>query len=110
VLVRPELEPYAGTILVVGYGVACYGAADRYLGMLATTLGDWEVAEARFDAAMDLNRRMGAPTWLAHTAYEYGRMLHTRGREEDAGRAASAHRGRRARRAHRNAGAPGSDR
>jgi DNA-binding CsgD family transcriptional regulator len=88
-LVRPELEPQAGTVVVVGYGVACYGAADRYLAMLAATLGDWEVAEARFEAAMDLNRRMGAPTWLAHTAYEYGRMLHARGRPGDASRAAA---------------------
>jgi predicted ATPase/DNA-binding CsgD family transcriptional regulator len=88
-LVQPELEPHAGTIVVVGYGVACYGAADRYLAMLAATLGDWEVAEARFDSALELNRRMGTPTWLAHTAYEYGRMLRTRGRAQDAGRAAS---------------------
>ena len=88
-LVRPELEPYAGTVVVVGHGVACYGAADRYLAMLATTLRDWEVAEARFGAALDLNRRMGASTWLAHTAYEYGRMLHARGRPEDADRATS---------------------
>jgi DNA-binding CsgD family transcriptional regulator len=86
-LLRPELETYAGTIVVVGYGVACYGAADRYLGMLAATLGDWGVAEARFDAALDVNRRMGAPTWLAHTAYEYGRMLHARGGAEDLSRA-----------------------
>ncbi|HEX6651263.1 MAG TPA: AAA family ATPase [Thermoleophilaceae bacterium] len=88
-IVRPELEPYSGTVVVVGHGVSCYGAADRYLGMLAATLGDWEIAEARFDAALDLNRRMGASTWLAHTAYEYGRMLYARGREEDASRAAS---------------------
>jgi predicted ATPase/DNA-binding CsgD family transcriptional regulator len=88
-LVRTELEPHAGTVVVVGYGVVCYGAADRYLAMVAATLRDWEVAEARFDAALDLNRRMGAPTWLAHTAYEYGRMLHTRGRAEDGSRAAS---------------------
>jgi DNA-binding CsgD family transcriptional regulator len=88
-LVRPELEPHAGTTVLVGHGVACYGAADRYLGMLATTLGDWEVAELRFEAAMELNRRMGAATWVAHTAYEHGRMLLARGRAEDAGRAAS---------------------
>jgi DNA-binding CsgD family transcriptional regulator/tetratricopeptide (TPR) repeat protein len=88
-LVRPELEPYAGTIVVIGYGVACYGAADRYLGMLAATLGDWAVAEASFDAAMDVNRQMGAATWLAHTAYEYGRMLQTRGRPEDVSRTES---------------------
>ena len=88
-LVRPELEAYAGTVVVVGYGVACYGAADRYLAMLATTLGDWETAEARFDAAMALNTQLGAPTWLAHTAYEYARMLHARDRAEDAGRITS---------------------
>jgi DNA-binding CsgD family transcriptional regulator/tetratricopeptide (TPR) repeat protein len=88
-LVRPELEPHAGTFVVVGYGVACYGAADRYLGMLATTLGDWELAESHFDTALELNGRMGADTWLAHTAYEYGRMLLGRGRAEDASRVAS---------------------
>jgi DNA-binding CsgD family transcriptional regulator/tetratricopeptide (TPR) repeat protein len=85
-LVQSELEPYAGTVVVVGYGVACYGAADRYLAMLAATLGDWEVAEARFDAASELNRRMGADTWLAHTLYEHGRMLNARGRPEDESR------------------------
>jgi len=88
-LLQPELEPHAGTIVVVGYGVACYGAADRYLGMLAATLGDWEAAATRFDAALELNRRMGASTWVAHTAYQYGRMLHARGRDEDGDRAAS---------------------
>jgi DNA-binding CsgD family transcriptional regulator/tetratricopeptide (TPR) repeat protein len=88
-LLQPELESYAETVVVIGYGVACYGAADRYLGMLAATLGDWEVAETRFAAALDLNRRMGAPTWLAHTEYEYARMLRARGREEDMSRAAS---------------------
>jgi DNA-binding CsgD family transcriptional regulator len=75
--------------VVVGHGVACYGAADRYIAMLAATLGDWEIAEAHFEAALKLNRRMGASTWLAHTAYQYGRMLHARARAEDASRAAS---------------------
>jgi DNA-binding CsgD family transcriptional regulator len=88
-LVRPKLAPHAGTTVIVGHGVACYGAADRYLGMLATTLGDWDVAEGHFDSALELNRRMGAATWLAHTAYEYGRMLLARGRVEDASRIAS---------------------
>ena len=66
---------------MIGHLVACYGAADRYLGMLAATLGEWDAAEAYFERAMTLNRRMGAFTWLAHTAYEYGRMLSRRGRD-----------------------------
>ena len=77
-LVYPELEPYAGENVMVAHLVACYGAADRYLGMLAAVLGEWERAEGHFEAALALNRRMGAETWVAHTAYEYGRLLLTR--------------------------------
>ena len=74
-LVYPELEPLAGGNVMVGHLVACYGAADRYLGMLAATLGEAERAEEHFERALELNRRMRAPTWVAHTAYEYGRLL-----------------------------------
>ncbi len=78
-IVYPELESLAGTNVMIGHLVACYGAADRYLGMLAATLKEAARAEEHFERAMDLNRRMGASTWLAHTAYEYGRLLHGRG-------------------------------
>ncbi|MFI5003412.1 MAG: ATP-binding protein [Solirubrobacterales bacterium] len=74
-LVYPLLAPLAGRNVMIGHGVACYGAADRYLGMLAATLGDTDDAAGHFEAALHLNRQMGADTWLAHTAYEYGRML-----------------------------------
>jgi DNA-binding CsgD family transcriptional regulator len=87
-IVYPELEPLAGANVMIGHLVACYGAADRYLGMLAATLGEWERAEEHFERAMVLNRQMGALTWLAHTAYEYARMLLSRGpAERDRGRA-----------------------
>jgi DNA-binding CsgD family transcriptional regulator len=51
--------------------------------MLAATLGEWERAERHFEGAMELNRRMAARTWLAHTAYEYARMLIASGQAED---------------------------
>jgi DNA-binding CsgD family transcriptional regulator/tetratricopeptide (TPR) repeat protein len=96
-LVYPLLAPLSGTNLMIGHGVACYGAADRYLGMLASTLGDADRASSHFEAALELNRRMGARTWLAHTYYEYGRMLlrgtdRTRGAQllAEAGRLAEA--------------------
>jgi DNA-binding CsgD family transcriptional regulator/tetratricopeptide (TPR) repeat protein len=78
-LVYPQLAPLAGTNVMIGHGVGCYGAADRYLGMLAATLGDTGGAARHFEAALHLNRQMGADTWLAHTAYEYGRMLLAQG-------------------------------
>jgi DNA-binding CsgD family transcriptional regulator/tetratricopeptide (TPR) repeat protein len=86
-LLYPKLEPLAARTVVIGQLVACYGAADRYLGMLAGVLGNWDVAEAHFEYGLYLNRRMGAHTWTAHTAYEYARTLLTRGRPVDEPRA-----------------------
>lgn len=74
-IVYSELEPLAGTNVMIGHLVACYGAVDRYLGMLAALLEEPARAEEHFEQAMEQNRRMGASTWLAHTAYEYGRFL-----------------------------------
>lgn len=71
----PALAPLAGANVMIGHLVAYQGSADRYLGMLATTLGEWQQAEEHFERAMELNRRMGASTWLAHTSYEYARLL-----------------------------------
>jgi DNA-binding CsgD family transcriptional regulator len=83
-LVYPELEPLAGASVMIGHLVACYGAADRYLGMLAATLGEHERAREHFERALVLNRSMGATTWLAHTGYEYARLLLGLGTEERA--------------------------
>jgi DNA-binding CsgD family transcriptional regulator len=79
----PELAAYAGTNVMVGHLVACYGSMDRYLGTTASVLGDWERAEAHFQAALALNTRLGARTWLAHTAYAYAHMLLARGTGDD---------------------------
>ncbi|MDQ6817066.1 MAG: AAA family ATPase, partial [Actinomycetota bacterium] len=48
-LLYPELAPLAGSNVVIGHGVACYGAADRYLGLLAATLGDHDRAVEHFE-------------------------------------------------------------
>jgi DNA-binding CsgD family transcriptional regulator len=86
--VYPELEPLGGGNVMIGHLVSCYGAVDRYLGMLAATLGETDRAIGHFELALELNRRMGAATWTAHTAYEYGRFLLGRGRG-DRGEAAA---------------------
>jgi DNA-binding CsgD family transcriptional regulator len=80
-LVYPAFAPFATTNVMIGHLVSCYGSADRYLGMLASTLGDTDLAELHFERALELNRRMGAQTWLAHTAFEYARSLLRQGRD-----------------------------
>jgi len=86
--VYPGLAPYTGTNVQIGHLVACHGSADRHLGMLAATLGDWARAEEHFQAAVALNERLGARTWLAHTLLEHARMLLARRAGNDRERAA----------------------
>jgi len=78
------LLPMSGANVMIGHGVSCYGAADRYLGVLATTFGDLELAEAHLIRARELNRAMGASTWLAHSSYAYARVLAEQGRLDEA--------------------------
>jgi DNA-binding CsgD family transcriptional regulator len=85
-LIYPELAPLSGLNVTIGHGVACYGSADRYLGMLAATLGDADRAARHFESALEANARMGARTWLAHTAFVYGRCLDAAGNGERAAR------------------------
>ena len=68
---------------MIGHGVAIYGAADRYLGMLAATLGEWELRGAALRGGARDEPRDGRGHWLAHTAYEFGRMLLARGGRDD---------------------------
>ncbi len=74
-LVYRELAPLSGTTILFPPVAVCYGAADRYLGMLATTMRAWKPAAHHFGVALELNERMGTPVWLAHTQYQYARML-----------------------------------
>jgi len=73
------LLPYAERTVVAGGATACYGAAARYLGMLATVRQEWEAAQQHFVAAQKLDGRMGARPWLAHDQVEYAAMLLARG-------------------------------
>jgi DNA-binding CsgD family transcriptional regulator len=47
------LLPHDGYNIMVGPTAACYGAAARYLGMLATTMSRWEEAQRHFESALE---------------------------------------------------------
>jgi len=78
--------PYAELNVLVGLDFYL-GASGRYLGQLAAAMSHWDVAEAHFEHALRLDERTGAATWLAHSRYQYGRMLRLRGRSADQERA-----------------------
>jgi tetratricopeptide (TPR) repeat protein len=80
------LLPYAELNVLVGLDFYL-GASGRYLGQLAASMARWDEAEAHFEHALDLDERTGAQVWLAHSRYQYGRMLLARGRTGDRERA-----------------------
>jgi len=81
------LRPYAELTVVVGNATVCLGATSRFLGQLAGTMAKWDLAETHLAHALELNTKMYAVPWMAHTLFQYSRMLMRRGRHEDTERA-----------------------
>jgi class 3 adenylate cyclase/tetratricopeptide (TPR) repeat protein len=77
------LWPHRDTAILAPPTTVCVGAAAHYLGLLAGTMGEWEKAEAHFEAAQLMNEQMKAWPRLANTRLAYARMLLARGRNED---------------------------
>jgi DNA-binding SARP family transcriptional activator len=71
----------------VSHPVCAFGSVSRYLGLLASTLRRFDDAERHFEAALEMNERMGAHPWVAHTKHDYARVLLARGAEGDETRA-----------------------
>ena len=74
------LLPYAGHNVVCGAHTVCYGSADRFLGILATTCGRWDEAERHFEAAIAMDQRTCGRPWLAHSRYQYARLQQAQSR------------------------------
>jgi class 3 adenylate cyclase/tetratricopeptide (TPR) repeat protein len=77
------LLPYRDLAMVVPTTTVCCGANARYLGMLASAIGDWAAADEHFVLALDMDERLRAWPWLAHTKHEFALMLRARGRAAD---------------------------
>ena len=69
-------------------GEVALGPVARYLGICAATTGRWDEAASHFEDAIAMNARVGARPQLAHTRYDYGRMLLARDGPGDGTRAA----------------------
>jgi len=70
----------SGTAVVTGHGIACLGAADRYLGMLAATLGDMDSAEAHLVRAVAFDEGNGGVLWASHARLHLSRVWRRQGR------------------------------
>ena len=80
------LQPYE-RLNAVAPGEASVGSVARGLGVLATTLRRFDRAQQHLEVALEMNRRMQARPWLAHTQHDLGAMLLTRNGLGDCSRA-----------------------
>jgi transcriptional regulator with XRE-family HTH domain len=80
--------PYSGSNCTLGLA-SFLGAADHWLGVLATAAGRYAEACTHLEAALSRHRDMGARPWTALTEEAYGRVLSLRGQPADAERAAA---------------------
>jgi DNA-binding SARP family transcriptional activator/tetratricopeptide (TPR) repeat protein len=69
-LLRPHAHRNA-----VCHPACAAGSVSRYLGLLSATSSRWEEAERHFEDGLEMNERMGARPWVAHTQHDYARML-----------------------------------
>ena len=81
------LLPREGLCILGGRGVYFRGAATRYLGLLAGTLGRWDDAVRHHEDALITNTRAQAPPWIARSLRELASALVARSDPADAPRA-----------------------
>src|SRR5262249_59994286 len=81
------LLSYADRCATVGIAAA-RGSVARFLGLLATVLSRYDDAERHFEKALEINARIRARIWVAHTQHDYARMLVARDGPGDPTRAA----------------------
>ena len=81
-----QLLPFAGGH-ANGHTEGSIGSVDRYLGLLAATMGLTADAERHLDTAIAANERIGAWPWAAHARYDLARVLARRAGPGDLERA-----------------------
>jgi hypothetical protein len=82
-----ELAGYTGEL--AAWGAVCWGAFDRYRGMMLGLLGHHDHAVAALHAALALEDSVGSPPLTARTRYWLARALRQRDDDGDAERAAA---------------------
>ncbi len=77
------LLPAASHFVVGGFASVFRGSIARSLGLLAGTLGHYDVSTDHFEHALQQNARAGAVPFVAQTQYDYARTLLRRANSND---------------------------
>jgi len=71
-------QRFSGQLAVVGFSSYCWGATDRFIGLLAGLRSEWERSDECFASAIALNQAAGALPALAHTFADQAAVLDLR--------------------------------
>ncbi len=82
------LVPFADQNAIAA-GEISMGSVAHHVGRLATQIERHGEAEVHFETALEMNSRMGARPWLAHTQTDYAHLLLTRAAPGDNDRAST---------------------
>jgi len=69
------LLPYRDGNVVIGLAAVCLGAAARFLGGLAATVGNEGEAAGHFQRALEVNSALKTPLYLSHTQLDYAALV-----------------------------------
>lgn len=78
------LTPHQDRNITLGVGHVYQGPVARYMGTLATTMGQWSLADRHFEFAVEMATKMSSPPQVAHAKLSYARMLALRNSSGDA--------------------------
>jgi hypothetical protein len=78
------LRPYAGRVVILGFGTAVLGTVSHALALLAATTKRWDESLAHVHAARELHERLGARPLLVYSAQLEGFVRLARCAPEDA--------------------------
>jgi hypothetical protein len=81
-----QLLPFSGGH-AIGHTEGSVGSVDRYLGLLAATMGRADDAVRHLDRGIAANERLGAWPWVAHTQHDLADVLRRRAGSGDVERA-----------------------
>jgi DNA-binding CsgD family transcriptional regulator len=89
-VIYASLEPFADELAVASSGQATSGGSvSRYLGQMATLMGDWDRVEVDFARAMRRNLETGARAEVGETRFDWATALLRRGLARDRERASA---------------------
>ncbi len=88
-MLHDALLPYAGRLVLAGYGVACLGPVSHYLGVAAAAIERYDDAERHLGDAVMTSRALGAAPFEVRAKLSLAEMFGRRGAKGDATRAQS---------------------